>query len=170
MFWFSPKVEWLPYRRHDTSSSSMSSQISQKVSVDHYTFLTWPPTPKFCLNVPYMFKNRKITFRGHQCVDLAQNNRETSELSKSWFSINLSPESIDNHTVLYMFKFPKITFRGHQCVHLAKNNRETSQLSISRLFNQFSLEKLRKLLPYTSGLFLSSSLAYGELKLWLLNS
>ncbi len=39
-----------------------------------------------------MFKFRIITSRGHQCVDLAQNNRETSELLISRLLINLSIE------------------------------------------------------------------------------
>ncbi len=39
---------------HEAVMSSQTNVlwILQKVSIDHYTFLTRPPTPKFCLNVP----------------------------------------------------------------------------------------------------------------------
>ena len=78
------------------------------------------------------------------CVDLAQNNRETSELSKSRFSINLSLELMITIHICqndhYIFKNRNITSRGHQCVDLAQNNRETSELSKSRFSINLSLE------------------------------
>ncbi len=69
------EVSWRPFNFCLSSSPNFC--------ICHHTFLTGPPTPKFCLTMPYMFKHRKTTVRGHQCVVLAQNNRETSELSIS---------------------------------------------------------------------------------------